>query len=319
MSKKHKHRVEVKMHSITEMEKLYYVSEAPIAPQESSSKKKRNSKAWEYYESIRNFLPEWWEEFNGDLDKFGRLKYTTIRLFITTKTKKKLERDWLFQMLGPARKREIAEIPYFGDWEIRRRRGFGLLESPEKIKPLLKVIKENLAAVDFIKNLSPFLLEDLATFSNLERQVHEAFAGQAFLPGKAANHKDNLARFETYKTMLAACAALKARVIRELMRTQGVDPDTPQQMREIAQMAGGIGAAAALTGIAAGQQIPGYGRGIQTPNGPVIAPYTYDAIQLATHLTKHAHTFKKPLPPIIDAEVEEDSSSSSKSNGKEVQ
>lgn len=318
-TKKHKHH---KVHSLEEMD-MYSTSDIPINPivdRPSGKKYKGMNKGWTYYDAIRQLLPEWWEEFNGDLDGYGRLKFTTIRLFIKSKTNKHDEQRYLYQMLGPVNKHQNSEVPWLGDWDKRRRNGFGLLDNSDKIKPLLKAIKENLAAADSIKSLVPFLLDDLVQYSNLQKQIHEAFAGKAFLREKHADHQSNRLRFETYKQMLAACTALKVKVSKEIMRLYGVDPDTPQQMRDMVQMAGGIGAAAALTGIAAGQQVPGLGTGIQTPNGTMVAPYTYDALMLAQQLTRHAHTFKKPLPQVIDAERDPSDyeDRKSKSSGKIV-
>lgn len=332
MGHKHKHRSHNKMSTLEEMDNLLSAPDYPINPVNGSrdwilAASKPNSpnyKGYKYYEKVRESLPEWWEEFNGDLDSHGRLKYVTIRAFIKSKTSKKEEQHYLYQMLGPVKKHDKQEAPWLGDWEKRRRNGFGLLDNREKIKPLLKIIKENLAAADSIKALAPFLADELVQYSNLQNQVHEAFASRAFLNGKDANDKKNIARFDCYRVMLAGLTEIKFKVIREIMRIHGVDPDTPQQMREMVAMAGGIGAAAALTGIAASQGAqlslpPGFGGNVNTPNGPVIAPYTYDALKLAEHLTKHAHTFNKPLPPTIEADPSDlEDKPKHKGNGKVV-
>ena len=335
MGHKHKHRSKhPKMTPLEELDMLSS-SEPPINPVDgyaeldvkgkfSKNKQYDGTKGWKYYHTVRESLPEWWEEFNGSLDKYGRLKYATIREFIKTKAHKNEEIKFLYAMIGPVHRRTEVDkgVPWLGDWEKRRRNGYGLLDSPEKVKPLLKVIRENLAAADSIRALAPFLAEELVQYSALEKQVHEAFAGKAFLRSREAHDKKNISRFDVYRKMLAALTEMKVRVIHELMRVYGVDPDTPQQMREMVQMAGGIGAAAALTGIAAGQQIPGLGQSVPVPGGTGIAPYTYDAFKLAEHLTKHAHTFKKPLPTTLDADPssfeEEEDASKHKGNGKVV-
>ena len=312
MSHKHKHRVrEVpRMSTLEELEALYTSTDIPVVPLDGFKKpNKKSPTGYSYYQRIRERLPEWWESFNGSLNSHGGLKYGTIKEFIKKKARQGSEREFLYQMLGPASKHDTG-VPWLGDWEKRRRNGFGLLDNPGKIRPLIQAIKSNVAAADSIKSLTPVLVEELVQYSNLQKQVHEAFAGRAFISGKTQDHK----RFNAYKTMLWALTELKVKILHEIIRCHGVDPHQPQQMRDMAQIAGGIGAAAALTGIAAGQRIPGLG--VTTSSGQ-IAPYTYDSLKLAEHLTRHAHTFKKPLPIIEGEEVEHDpSSSSSKTNGR---
>jgi hypothetical protein len=309
-----------KMTTLQELEELYTSVGSPIEPINGYSKKNPTSDGWKFYQKVREKLPAWWEEFNGDLDSDGRLKYTSIRRFIKHKTGRSREQLYLHEMIGPADKHD-SEVPWLGDWEKRRRNGFGVLDNPGKIRPLIKVIQNNMAAAESIKSMTPILVEELVQYSAIQKQVHEAFAGQAFGKGKA-NDKHNVSRFETYKTMLWALTQLKINIVHEIMRCHGVDPNAPQQMREMAQIAGGIGAAAALTGLAAGQRgIAGVTGGVVSTDGTTIAPFTYDAIKLAEHLTRHAHTFKKPLPSIegegsIHEEDPSASASSSKSNGK---
>jgi hypothetical protein len=305
---KHKHRSkhkEPKMATLEQLEALYIAQEPPIT---TNLKPDSNpSPDWKYYQKIKEYLPEWWEEFNGKLDHDGRLKYTTIREFIKHKVSKHQEQKLLYQMIGPCSKRdEDCKVPYLGDWDKRRRNGFGVLDNPEKIRPLIRVIQNNIAAAESIKSLTPVLVEELVQYTTLQKQVHEAFAGRSFLTSKAADDKKNISRHKSYTTMLWALTELKLKIIHEIMRVHGVDPNVPQQMRDMAQIAGGIGAAAALTGIAASQsgRLGGIG-GVASADGTVIAPYTYDAIKLAEHLTRHAHTFKKPGPweKVIDAET----------------
>jgi hypothetical protein len=305
---KHKHKKDPKMTTLESMEALFSAQEPPI---ESDYKKPAKAgKGWLFYQQVKNSLNEWWEEFNGSLDHHGRLKYTTAREFVKHKVNGQVNQNLLYKMIGPVAKREEGcEVPWLGDWEKRRRHGFGVLDNPDKIKPLLKVIQNNINAAESIRSLTPVLVEELVQYNQLQRQVHEAFAGQAFVRGKASDDKKNMSRFNAYKAMLWALSELKIRIVHEIMRCHGVDPNLPQQMRDMAQIAGGIGAAAALTGIAASQS----GRlgpvsGVVSSDGTMIAPYTYDALKLAEHLTRHAHTFKKPGPweKVIDAEEVEE-------------
>jgi len=320
MKHKHHHRSkeEPKVTPLAELEELYAATDPPIIPRNGYNPQNKLGTGYKFYTKIREYLAAWWEEFNGDLDKYGRLKHATLRHYIKHKTHKEAERVWLHQMLGPSSTRpEVCAVPWLGDWEKRRRCGFGVLDQPEKIRPLIKMIANNMQAVESIKSLTPVLIEELLQYNSLQKQIHEAFAGQAFLKSGKADEKNNTSRFNTYKTLLWSVTELKIKVIAEIMRVHGVNPNTPEQMRDIAQIAGGVGAAAALTGLAAGQR--SLGIGVPSSDGSMIAPFTYDAFKMAEHLTRHAHTFKKPLSaPVIEQEVEEEdsSSSSSKSNGK---
>lgn len=317
MSKhKHKHK-EPKMSTLEELEALYVSQDSPINP---CNVYKKKGTGYNFYLTIRDRIPGWWEEFNSELDSHNRLKYTTIGDFIKKKTDKSIERKYLHQMFGPASNRN-EDVPWLGNWEKRRSAGFGVLDDSNKIKPLIKVIQNNMAAVESIKSLTPVLVEELVQYTALQKQVHEAFAGKAFIRDKSADDKKNASRFEAYKLMLWSLSELKIKIVNQIMRVHGVNPSKPEMMREIAQIAGGVGAAAAITGIAAGQRIPGLGQAMQLPDGSAaITPYTYDAIKLAEHLTRHAHTFKKPLPPDIEGEVvtTKEEKRSHKGNGKVV-
>jgi ribosomal protein S8 len=315
-SDKHKHP---KMATLEELEAMYSVQTPPTSPNgyKKPEKNSKNSAGWKYYQKVREYLAEWWEEFNGELDHHGRLKYTSIRRFIKHKTSKHDEQHMLYQMLGPVEKREEGcQVPWLGDWDKRRRNGFGVLDNPEKIRPLITAIKNNVAAAESIKSLTPLLIEEFVQYSALQKEVHQAFAGKGFLESRAADDKKNVARQRMYQSMLWELTKLKIKIVHEIMRVHGVDPNVPQQMRDMAQIAGGIGAAAALTGIAASQSGRLGGIGVPSADGSVIAPYTYDAIKLAEHLTRHAHTFKKPLPPIIEAEMPEEEVRKANGHGK---
>lgn len=313
MGHRHKSK-QPKMSTLEELELLYTSTAPPINPPNGYEKPdKARAKGYKFYTEIKGKLASWWEEFNGELDEHGRLKYDCVRQFIKRKVTGEEKRCYLYQMIGPVHAREEkSEVPWLGDWDKRRSCGFGVLEQPEKIKPLIRAIKSNLVAAESVKSMTPLLVEDLSSISYLQSKVHEAFAGQPFLKGKSADDKRNVARFNTYKALLLALTQAKILCIDQIMKLHGVDPLHPEQMREMAQIAGGIGAAAALTGMAASQA--GIS-GVRSADGSTIAPYTYDAIKLAEHLTRHAHTFRKPLPPVIDAEISEEDASSSKANG----
>lgn len=321
--KKHKSKHRPVFTKPPELDEMYDSVPPPINPVNGFAKSaNKNSEGYQFYRKIRDFLPEWWEEFNGDLDKDGRLKYNTLKKFIASKTTRRKEQIWLHAMCGSATIHDNhTDVPWLGDWENRRKTGYGVLDDPQKIKLLAKAIKNNVAATEAVRAITPVLMDNLVYYSNLEKQVHEAFVGRAFLGGKA-NSLENQSRFRMYKGMLKSCLKLKLRAIRGIMRLHGVNPEQPEVMRDMAQIAGGIGAAAALTGIAAGQRIPGLGTAVPAPGGGTqIAAFTYDAMLLAQQLTRHAHTFKRPLPATIEGETtgkpQDEEEESSKTNGHE--
>lgn len=288
----------------------------PINPIESQRNKiDANSKAYTYYRKIQERLPDWWEQFNGKLDKNGRLKYGTIRDFILSKvTRGSKEYGWLLKMIGPDQKPEPGEkriVPWLGDWERRRQTGFGVLDNMEKVKPLVEAIQKNLEAAESIRSFAPLHLSDVMLYQKMIEQVQEAFSGKIFLDGDPLSSK-NIARFKAYQSMVKTLVLMKQRIGLEWIRVHGVDPMNPHEMRDMVQLAGSIGGAAMLTGIAAGQRM------VQGPNGQTVMQprFTDDALLLAEHLTQHAHTFKKPLPTIEAEVLPQKDEKKEKTNGK---
>lgn len=292
----------------------------PINPLESQAagvKVDKDCKGYRYYKSIQEKLPDWWEEFNGKLDKTGRLKYATIRSFILRKVPSRgsSEYRWLLRMIGPDRKPEEGikkEVPWLGDWEKRRATGFGVLDNMDKVKPLIEAIKNNLDAAESIKSFAPLHLSDVLLYEKLIQGVLQAFGGKLFLDEEDPLSSKNKARFKAFTGMIKPLVLMKHKISHEWIRVHGVDPFNPHEMRDMVQIAGQIGGAAMLTGIAAGQRFA------QGTNGQQLLPengITQDALLLAQHLTQHAHTFKKPLP-VIDAEPVAKDEKQEKTNGK---
>src|SRR5689334_5877862 len=59
-------------------------------------------KEWDYYKSIRKYLPEWWIEFTQSLNEKGSgPKFRTIDSFIKTREKNPWRKEILSYMFGP--------------------------------------------------------------------------------------------------------------------------------------------------------------------------------------------------------------------------
>lgn len=291
----------------------------PIVPEPGNNKDKLSysTNGYKYYLKIKQQLQEWWDEFNSDTDKSGKPKYKNIRNFISTRTKNKEERHFLYLMIGP---RPLDEentnsgkniVPWLGDWYLRRKNGYWLEDNKLQVKQLSKAIKDNLNSSETVKASAPFLIQELMRINRLMGKLDELFGGNPFLMDENPSSKGNLIRFGTYTKMFNELFKAKKLIIHEVMRVMGINPHDPGQMHNMAQLAavsGQIGASAALTGAMAGSyQLPG-----NTGPGIVISR---DALLIGDFLTKHGATFKKELPELI-LEGDEVKEVVAKSNGK---
>jgi hypothetical protein len=126
-------------------------------------------------------------------------------------------------------------------------------------------------AAGALRTATAFLEEEVLRCVQLRRQVEEAFGGQPFLPDASPTSPENRRRYTIYLEMLRAPTRLMTELISELLKIREVEPDTPYPL---------------VTG---------------AKGTHVVRQVTEDALLLAEHLTLHAHTFKKPLPPFGDA------------------
>lgn len=266
-------------------------------------------KAYEFYKSVN--WPEWWEEFNGELDKNGYPRYRSVWAFIKVKTKEKKKQDWLYQMIGPKpefdpTKRVKLLVPWLGDWAEIRNNGLWSFEDPGKLKALAQAIKERQQTADAARSLAPLVFQELSRWARLEERLEQVFMGRPFLDDKAPAHKDNLKRARNYFRLLGTVAENKRRWMREWCRIHGFDPEfIGHTMLDMAKMgmavSGQVGAAAALTGaIAAGGQIPPQnltagGPAVGLPEGVTVM----DAI-LAGILNKKSEIYGMQLPESLD-------------------
>src|ERR1700756_800309 len=200
------------------------------------------SNGWQYYLKIREYLPDWWYEFNGavnggaDRNNYQRNKpkHRNIESFVKKKTKNKQDRQWLLWMIGPKKvwereaisnghkrshkHRNRYQVPWLGDWYKRRRNGYWQTENKEQIKGLAKAIKDNVASSAAIRATAPFIVQDLMRWVRLGEKVDELFQGEPFYPDEKPNSKVNLLRFKLYKDMHTEIMEKKFSVIKEWMR-----------------------------------------------------------------------------------------------------
>lgn len=274
------------------------LEESPINPEDRSGKS-YTTKGWQYYLKVRELLPEWWEEFNGKIAASGKLVYGSTLSFIKSKTKNKQERKYLFWMIGPKPSTEDVdshgkyEVPWLGDWYLRRKNGYWAEDNKLPIKALRKALKNNEEARETIKASAPFLIQDLMRLNKRISQLDDLFGGNPFINQEAPNSKGNIKRFKTYLAMYKMLWKEKVKAVHEIMRVMGINPQRPNEMwgmGQLAGVAGQIGASAALTGAAAvngGLMIQG------TSGGPGIH-ISETALLMASHIEHHAKSFELP-------------------------
>ena len=306
----------------------------PITALEEDGKKSHEtsytSAGWKFYIRIKEYIPDWWYEFNGKLNhkatEEGRVRYRNINSFVNKKFKHSRDRELFGWMVGPKRiwEREAKSqkksdkhiVPWLGDWDKRRKNGYWATENREQIKGLARAIKENVEGAQAIRATSPFIVQSLMRWVRLQDKIDELFDGQPFLMDEKPTSKNNYQRYKLYTQLHEQAEQLKNKTIEMWMRIHGVNPSNPHEMQDMATMAMLVGqssAASALTGFTAalGNNNPNF-QAIQQdgkPNGNhtlniggdqvIISP---DALLLAQHLVQHSQTFKKALPA-IDGEI----------------
>jgi hypothetical protein len=109
-------------------------------------------------------------------------------------------------------------------------------------------------------------------FVRLQEQVDAAFGGQPFLPDVSPTSAKSIQRYNAYFKMQKATTKVIVNLVHELIRTREAELDNPYP----------------LVPEVKGRQVP--------------QPVSEDALLLAQHLTEHAHTFKKPLPPLVESD-----------------
>lgn len=277
------------------------------------------TKGWKFYISIKELLPDWWEEFNGRVSRKSNHpvhpKYKSVRHFAKHKIKNTEQRQWFIWMTGPKKVWEQESlnqkrytVPWLGDWYKRRLNGRWQPENKEYFKSLNLALRSNLDKNQAIRATAPFLVKQMMRWIKWGEKIDEAFDGELFVNDDPGSTRSKT-RFDLYKKMHDQIESRIIGITHEWMRIHGVNPNDPHEMWDMGTIASAIGqssAAAALTGYAAGNQLTmdqNNGNSVMQLNGQgiVISP---DALLLAQHLTKHSNTFRKPLPVTIDAEPE---------------
>src|ERR1700751_5346552 len=93
-----------KEEQVEELDWIDEIDEDPILPDKVSDKSTTSRHGWKFYIRIKDYLPEWWEEFNNsDVSKKRgiRRKYRDIRSLVKAKVKDRTSRQFLTWMIGP--------------------------------------------------------------------------------------------------------------------------------------------------------------------------------------------------------------------------
>ena len=144
-----------------------------------------------FYLSVRELLPEWWEEFKSALDESGMLKYRTVRQFALAKTKNRRQRELICEMIGPRADSKRLRVPWQGDWEERRMGIHAGLPLPQEIKVLAQTFSDKIAAVDAVRSAAPFVIAELSRYKGMSDDIDKAFAGQPLDPNKPPHSHEN--------------------------------------------------------------------------------------------------------------------------------
>lgn len=279
---------------------LEMVQSAPVKPLGKFSNYKHGGRTYEFYKSVP--WPEWWDEYNTDLDiKTGRLRWKTVNQFIRAKAKLEWQRELLWEMIGPEPQldgnKHQLRVPYLGDWEKRRKNGFWCFEDHGKVKMVQEAIREKREALEATRALAPLIIARMARWKKIAEVVDArcqeiVFSEKAVTPTEAKKLAFYLRMQEKVERVLRALDD-------QWMRIFGVNPNDPgAQLLNMAALAGKIGAAAALTGAAAN----GNGNGKRTTliqdgkEYELPEDVSPQSIQMAQFLKGHEETYNLPLP-----------------------
>lgn len=250
----------------------------------------RDNPAYTYYLSIKPHLPDWWHEWQTELDgKNGGPKYKTVHQFAITRSQNPREQYWFESMIGPApvtcnhreikkgrRKDNYLKVPWLGDWKSRRQNAYWAPEHPGKIKSLTKALKDKLQGFEAVQSSAPYLVQEMATYMRLSEQIDHVFAGQALDPNKGIG-EENKSRFYTYLEMKKAVTRVKLRLLHEWWQAHGMSTNgQPIIFAQVNNMLQQNGLGPVMQGDVSGKDM--------------------EAIKLAKMLQLHAENFQMPLP-----------------------
>lgn len=262
-----------------------------------------SGRMWAYLKTIN--WPEWWDEFNSALIPkgergAGRRKYKSAWHFVTKKTRVQWQRQVLWKMIGPAPQPKPGEklsAPYLGDWDKRRANGFYAFDDPAKVVAIERAIEDRQMGLEATRALAPMIARRLAYWYRVQQLLTDVFAGR-LLDDEQRPEGTGKNRIDLFLKWQGRVEDILARLEDQWARVHGVNPlDPAQQYLDMAALGGRIGAAAALTGVAATGAIPGRPTLIQDGQElPLPEDTSYDSILMAQMLKGHERTYGLPLP-----------------------
>jgi hypothetical protein len=188
--------------------------------QSHSSKQSKATREKAYLGTLD--LKELWEEFAFAINKNGTQKYTTVWSFVKAKAKSSWQRDFLYWLLGP--KETGGDTLYSGftqfDWEDKREKGFWYSET--NLENFSDTIKKKHTAFDRLQQAGDeSLLQSLAEYNELDKQVSKEFGGRLMLPNNTS--EENTARVSLFFSLKKQIQDMKIHIIQSYAKTQGMD------------------------------------------------------------------------------------------------
>jgi len=297
---------EIENYGLTEIE--------PIEPKEKVKFRFKRRREREYYHSIN--WADWWDEFNGARTEGGKRKYLSVGSFIQSKTKVHWQQQMLSHCIGqePA-ENTVREVPYLGNWQKIRRNGFYVFDDPAKARAVEIALEQKSELVAATRALAPMIAKRLAYWYKIKDMITDALVGKlveedtyATVKLKGGKSKKVLvetrdSRLDSFFKWQQKAEQMILKLEDQWMKIHGVDPTNPgQNWITMGELAGKVGAAAALTGAAA-SSLPG--RPMILQNGeelPLPEGVNYDSLLFASHLVGHAERFPElPLPEEVKA------------------
>lgn len=291
----------------------------PIEPKDKIKFRFKRRREREYYHSIN--WAQWWDEFNGERTSSGKRKYLSVEAFISAKTSVNWQQLMLKHCIGvEPRDASVREVPYLGNWQKIRRNGFYVFDDPAKARAVEIALEQKSELIAATRSLAPMVAKRLAYWYKIKDLITEALVGRLVeedtyteVKLKGGKSKKVLAetrdsRLESFLKWQFKVEQMIAKLEEQWMKVHGVDPnDVGQQWAAMGmgELAGRVGAAAALTGASAAGGIPG--RPTLMQNGvelPLPLGVTYDSMLFAEHLMGHAERYPElPLPDKINGKA----------------
>src|ERR1700761_396497 len=165
------------------------------------SKVSSKDKYEEYYDSLD--LLTWWDEFSGDCNENGTLKYKSVWAFIIAKTKVDWQRKFLYWILGP--KGESKEYTH-KQFEWEEKRNSGRWYNTVKADAIKKEISNKQNALEAMKEIGKVNVTFIERLASLMMEIDNEYSGRLFLPELSV--KENNLRVQTYTSMLDRCQSM---------------------------------------------------------------------------------------------------------------